>query len=68
MMGLCEDFEPIRAALLSCSPPPSLDVAVKELISKENRSPHHHLSSSDVVLATPHPPASFSNQPRHIFK
>uniref|UniRef100_A0A2N9FEA6 Reverse transcriptase Ty1/copia-type domain-containing protein n=1 Tax=Fagus sylvatica TaxID=28930 RepID=A0A2N9FEA6_FAGSY len=53
MMGLREDFEPTRATLLSCSPLPSLDVAVKELIYEENQCPHHHLSSSDVVLATP---------------
>jgi hypothetical protein len=39
MMGLHEDFEPTRAALLSRSPLPSLDVAVKELISEENRRP-----------------------------
>uniref|UniRef100_A0A2N9I2A7 Integrase catalytic domain-containing protein n=1 Tax=Fagus sylvatica TaxID=28930 RepID=A0A2N9I2A7_FAGSY len=58
MMGLREDFEPTRAALLSRSPLPSLDAAVKELISEENRRPHHHLSSSDVVLATPRPPSS----------
>jgi hypothetical protein len=38
MMGLCEDFEPTRAALLSRSPLPSLDAAVKELISEENRA------------------------------
>uniref|UniRef100_A0A2N9GWE6 Retrotransposon Copia-like N-terminal domain-containing protein n=1 Tax=Fagus sylvatica TaxID=28930 RepID=A0A2N9GWE6_FAGSY len=68
MMSLREGFEPNRAALLSRSPLPSLDVAVKELISKENRRPHHHLSSSDVVLATPCPPASSSDRPRHICK
>uniref|UniRef100_A0A2N9GQ28 Reverse transcriptase Ty1/copia-type domain-containing protein n=1 Tax=Fagus sylvatica TaxID=28930 RepID=A0A2N9GQ28_FAGSY len=65
MMGLREDFEPTRAALLSRSPLPSLDAAVKELISEENRRPHHHLSSSDVVLATPCPPSS-SDRPRRI--
>jgi transposase InsO family protein len=65
MMGLREDFEPTRAALLSRSPLPSLDAAVKELISEENRRPHHHLSSSDVVLATPRPPSS-SDRPRRI--
>uniref|UniRef100_A0A2N9GUF7 Retrotransposon gag domain-containing protein n=1 Tax=Fagus sylvatica TaxID=28930 RepID=A0A2N9GUF7_FAGSY len=65
MMGLHEDFEPTRAALLSRSPLPSLDAAVKELISEENRRPHHHLSFSDVVLATPRPPSS-SDQPRRI--
>ena len=32
MMGLREDFEPTRAFLLSRSPTPSLDAAVKELI------------------------------------
>ena len=53
MMGLREDFEPTQAALLSRSPLLSLDAAVKELISEENRRPHHHLSSSDIVLATP---------------
>ena len=58
MMGLREDFEPTRAALLSRSPLPSLDAAVKELISEENRRPLHHLSSSDVVLTTPRPPPS----------
>ena len=58
MMGLREDFEPTRAALLSHSPLPSLDAAVKELISEENRRPHHHLSSSDVVLTTSRPPSS----------
>jgi hypothetical protein len=66
MMGLREDFEPTRAALLSRSPLPSLDAAVKELISEENRRPHHHLSSSDVVLATPRPPSSSSDRPRRI--
>uniref|UniRef100_A0A2N9I3U8 Integrase catalytic domain-containing protein n=1 Tax=Fagus sylvatica TaxID=28930 RepID=A0A2N9I3U8_FAGSY len=65
MMGLREDFEPTRAALLSRSPLPSLDAAVKELISEENRRPHHHLSSSDVVLATPRPPSS-SDRSRRI--
>ena len=55
MMGLREDFEPTRASLLSRSPTPSLDAAVKELISKENRRPTHHMSSSDHVLPTPSP-------------
>ena len=51
MMSLCKDFEPIRAFLLSRSPTP-LNAAIKELISKENRWPTHHMSSSDHVLAT----------------
>ena len=68
MMGLHKDFEPTRAALLSHSPLPSNDATVKELISEENRHPHHHLSSSDVVLATPRPPASSLDQPRRICK
>ena len=34
MMGLREDFEPTRASLLSRSPTPSLDAAVKKLISE----------------------------------
>uniref|UniRef100_A0A2N9EQA7 Reverse transcriptase Ty1/copia-type domain-containing protein n=1 Tax=Fagus sylvatica TaxID=28930 RepID=A0A2N9EQA7_FAGSY len=40
----------------------------QELISEENRHPHHHLSFLDVVLATSHPSASSSDQPRHICK
>ena len=55
MMGLCEDFEPTRASLLSRSPTPSLDATVKELISEENRRLTYHMSSSDHVLATPSP-------------
>ena len=55
MMGLCEDFEPTRASLLSRSPTPSLDAAVKELISEENHQPTHHMSLSDHVLAKPFP-------------
>ena len=53
MMGLHEDFEPTRAFLLSRSPTSSLDAAVKELISEENRRPIYHMSSSNHVLATP---------------
>ena len=55
MMGLCEDFEPTRASLLSRSPTPSLDAAIKKLISEENCRPTHHMSSSDHVVATPSP-------------
>ena len=55
MLGLHEDFEPTRASLLSRSPIPSLDAAVKELISDENCQPTHHMSSSNHVLATPSP-------------
>ena len=55
MMGLRKDFEPTRAFLLSQSPTPSLDAAVKELISEENCRPTYHMSSSDHVLATPSP-------------
>ena len=36
MMGLREDFEPTRASLLSRSLTSSLDVVIKEVISKEN--------------------------------
>lgn len=61
IMGLHEDFEPTRAALFSRSPLPYLDVVVKELISEENRHLHHHLPSSDVVLATPYPLTSNSD-------
>ena len=55
MMGLHEDFESTRASLLSQSPTPSLDAAVRELISEENRWPTHHMSSSNHVLAKPSP-------------
>ena len=70
MMGLRDDFEPTRASLLSRSPTPSLDAAVKELISEKNRRPTHHMSSSDHVLATlsPQPPiATFTTPPRINF-
>ena len=66
MMGLHKVFEPTRASLLSRSPTPSLDTAVKVLISKENRRPTYHMSSSDHVLATPslQPPiAAFTTPP-----
>ncbi|KAL5855084.1 hypothetical protein ACOSQ4_004886 [Xanthoceras sorbifolium] len=55
MMGLREDFEPTKTFLLSRSSTLSLDAAVNELISEENRRLHHHISSSDHVLATPSP-------------
>ncbi|XP_075662530.1 uncharacterized protein LOC142631995 [Castanea sativa] len=67
MMGLCEDFELTRAFLLSRSPTPSFDAAVKELIFEENHRPTHHMSSSDHVLATPSPQppiAAFTAPPR----
>ena len=68
IMGIHEHFEPTWAALLSHSPLPSLDTAIKELISKKNRHPHHHLSSSDVVLATPCPLTSSFDWLRRICK
>ena len=37
VIGLREDFEPTMASLLSRYPTPSLDTAVKEHISEENR-------------------------------
>ena len=68
MMGLCEDFKLTRASLLIRSPTPSLDAAVKELISEENRQRTHHISSSNHVLATPSPQpliAAFTTPPRN---
>ena len=56
MKGLCEGFESTRASLLSESHTSSLKASIKELISKENRRPIYHMSSSDHVLATPSPP------------
>ena len=67
IMGLRENFEPTRASLLSESPTPSLDIAIKKLISEENRQPTHHMSSSNHVLATPSPQppiATFTAPPR----
>ena len=55
-MGLREDFESTRASLLSWSPSPSLDAAVKELISKKNYQLAYHMSSSNHVLAMPPQP------------
>ena len=56
MMGLREDFESAQASLLSQSLTPSLDIAVKELIFKENHLPTYHMSSSNHMLAKPSPP------------
>ena len=67
VMGLREDFEPTRASLLNRSPTPSLDAAVKEFISEENRRPTYHMSLFDPVLATPSPQppiATFTAPPR----
>ena len=53
--------------MLSRSPTPSLDAAVKELISEENRRPIYHMSSTDHVLATPSPQppiVAFTTPPR----
>ena len=72
MMGLCGNYEPTRASLLSWSPTPSLGAAVKELNSKENHWPTYHMPSSNHVLATfsppPQPPiAAFIAPPRLTF-
>ena len=67
MMGLREDFEPTSVSLLSRSPTPSLDAAVKEHISEENRWLTYHMSSFDHVLTTPSPQppiATFTAPPR----
>ena len=67
MIGLHEDFKPTKASLLNRSPTPSLDAAVNELISEENRRPTYHMPSSDHVLATPSPQppiAAFIAPPR----
>ena len=37
MMSLHKDFEPIRGHLLNCSPAPSLDTAMNELVREEAR-------------------------------
>ena len=55
MLGLREDFEPTRASLLSQFAIPSLNAAIKELISDENCQPTHHMSSFNHILATPSP-------------
>ena len=68
MMGLCEDFEPTRATFLSRSPLPSLDATIKERIYEENRCSHYHLSSSDIVSATPRSLAFSFDRPRRICK
>ena len=52
MTGLHEDFEPTRVSLLIRSLNPSLDAAIKELISEKNYWPTYYMSSSDHVLAT----------------
>lgn len=57
MMGLRDDFDPTRVSLLNHSPTHSLDAAVKELISQENRWPTQHMLSFDCVLATSSAPS-----------
>ena len=42
-MGICEDFEPTKVSLLSRSPTPSLDAAVKELIFEEPSAYSSHV-------------------------
>ena len=37
LMSLHKDFEPIRGHLLNCSPAPSLDTAMNELVREEAR-------------------------------
>uniref|UniRef100_A0A2N9HRD4 Reverse transcriptase Ty1/copia-type domain-containing protein n=1 Tax=Fagus sylvatica TaxID=28930 RepID=A0A2N9HRD4_FAGSY len=64
MMGFCKDFEPTRAAFLFLH----LMLLSRNLFFKRIRRPHHHLPSSDVVLATPRPSASTSDQPRRHCK
>uniref|UniRef100_A0A7N2KXZ2 Retrovirus-related Pol polyprotein from transposon TNT 1-94 n=1 Tax=Quercus lobata TaxID=97700 RepID=A0A7N2KXZ2_QUELO len=57
LMSLHKDFEPIRGQLLNCSPAPSLDTAVNELVREEARLATLQAQNKFNVLAiTPSTP------------
>ena len=53
-MSLHKDFEPIRGQLLNCSPAPSLDTVVNELIREETRLATLQAQNKLNVLAITH--------------
>ena len=53
-MSLHKDFEPIRGQLLNCSPHPSLDNAVNELVREEARLATLQAQNKLNVLAITH--------------
>lgn len=52
LMALIIDFEPIRASLLHCSPLPTLEQAISELLSEETRLGTAKSQHMDTVLAS----------------
>ncbi|XP_031742870.1 uncharacterized protein LOC116404496 [Cucumis sativus] len=55
LMGLCLEYESVRAALLYRSPLPSLDAAIQEILFEEKRLGINPAKHSDVVLASTYP-------------
>ena len=64
-MSLHKDFEPIRGQLLNRSPPPSLDIAVNELVREDAHfatlQAHNKLNVSAIT-----PSASLIEQPQQL--
>jgi hypothetical protein len=52
-MALRDNFEPVHVQLLHCSPLPTLDTAIFELVHAETRSQTLRSQPSHTVLATP---------------
>jgi hypothetical protein len=53
LMGILDDFDFIRSQLLNCSPLPTIDQAINELIREETRLKSHRFSQPHTVLANP---------------
>ncbi|KAA0068117.1 retrotransposon protein [Cucumis melo var. makuwa] len=61
LMGLRPEYESVRAALLHCSPLPSLDAAIQEILFEEKRLGINLSKHSDVVLASTYSPPGASS-------
>ncbi|TYK09620.1 Retrovirus-related Pol polyprotein from transposon TNT 1-94 [Cucumis melo var. makuwa] len=60
-MGLHREYESIRAAFLHCSPLPSFDAVVQEILFEEKRLGINLSNHFDVVLASTYPPTRASS-------
>ena len=61
LMGLHREYESIRAAFLHCSPLPSFDAVVQEILFEEKRLGINLSNHFDVVLASTYPPTRASS-------